>query len=149
MHRLDSFNYMVRWCHAPYFSRDSTACSLQIHSSLINPHRQAFKLVFFQMTVSAERRLYAQLCYVAFIEQCRHQWPQLFSQRDKKEPLDQKKRQALRNRIAYVHDQILYIFLRFKAEVSQSLFDRIVKISNKNYNTRKCWIMVIKLLQNQ
>ena len=40
-------------------------------------------------------------------------------------------------------------FLRFKAEVTQSLFDRIVKISNKNYNTRKCWIMVIKLLQNQ
>ena len=27
-------------------------------------------------------------------------------------------------------------FLRFKAEVTQSLFDRIVKISNKNYNTK-------------
>ena len=87
--------------------------------------------------------------YAMVIEQCRRQWPQLFSQRDKKGPLDQKKHQALRNRIAYVHDQILYIFLRFKTEVSQSLFDRIVKISNKNYKTRKCWIMVIKLLQNQ
>lgn len=133
------------WCHAPYFSRNCSACSLQIHSPIINPHRQAFKLGFFQLVPRGD----CLRSYAMVIEQCRRQWPQLFSQRDKKGPLDQKKHQALRNRIAYVHDQILYIFLRFKAEVSQSLFDRIVKISNKNYNTRKCWIMVIKLLQNQ
>ena len=84
------------------------------------------------MTVSAERRLYAQLCYGTFIEQCRHQWPQLFSQRDKKGPLDQKKRQALRNRIPFVDDKSYLFFLRFKAEVTQSLFVRIVKISNKS-----------------
>lgn len=102
------------WCHAPYFPRDSTACGLQIHSPLINPHRQTFQLAFFQMTVSAERRLYAQLCYGAFIEQCRRQWPQHFSQRDKKGTLDQKKRQALRNRIPFVHDQIFYIFCALK-----------------------------------
>ena len=76
--------------------------------------------------------------YAMVIEQCRRQSPQHFSQRDKKGSLDQKKRQALRNRIAYVHDQILYIFLRVQAEVTQSIFDRIIKISNKNYNTRKC-----------
>ena len=74
----------------------------------------SLQLAFFQMTVSAERRLYAQLCYGAFIEQCRRQWPQHFSQRDKKGTLDQKKRQALRKRIPFVHDQILYIFCALK-----------------------------------
>ena len=133
---LDSFNSMIRpvskclffllrslgrhvchptpWCHAPYFPRDSTACGLQIHCPLINPHRQTFQLAFFQMTVIAERRLYAQLCYGAFIEQCRRQWPQLFSQRDKKGPLHQKKRQALRNRIPFVHDKSYLFFCALK-----------------------------------
>ena len=58
--------------------------------------------------------------------------PSFFSQRDKKGPLDQKKRQALRNRIPFVHDKSYLFFLRFKAEVTQSLFVRIVKISNKS-----------------
>lgn len=94
------------------------------------------------MTVSAERRLYAQLCYVAFIEQCRHQWPQLFSQRDKKEPLDQKKRQALTNRIAYVHDQILYIFCALKQKCHKVFLIESSKsaIKTKTQENAELWL---------